>query len=93
MCYRTGVGGQKHLDTRSLWRQDAVAERKFTLDVIDTSHNTADLGTKYLAQRARQALIAMMPLVEKKAGLGLAATLAAFTSVAEASSSQCAANE
>lgn len=88
MCHRTGGGGQKHSDTRSLWCQDAIKEREFKLEVID-----ADLGTKYLEQRIRQALIAMMPLIEKKAGLGLAAMLSAFPSVAEASSSQCAAND
>ena len=35
----------------------------------------------------------MMPLIEKKAGFGLAAMLSAIPSVAEGSSSQCAAND
>jgi hypothetical protein len=64
---RSGVGKLKHMQVRFLWSQQAQADGEFALDVIDTTQNTADLGTKFLAQGTRVALLAMMPLRE---GLG-----------------------
>ena len=44
---RTGSGRVKHADARYLWVQDRVRKKQFSVGSIDTSHNTADLGTKF----------------------------------------------
>ena len=62
ICNRSGVGKLKHMQVRFLWSQQAQADGEFALDVIDTTQNTADLGTKFLTQSTRVALLAMMPL-------------------------------
>ena len=52
----------KHTDARHLWSQESLRKGLFGLDVIGTSMNTADMGTKYLCAPTRRTLMALMPL-------------------------------
>ena len=45
------------------WVQDRVRKKQFSVGCIDTSHNTADLGTKFHSGDRLQELIRMMPIV------------------------------
>ena len=53
---RSGVGRIRHLSTRVLWTQQAVAEGKVVLHKISTGLNCADVGTKHMA-RARMRML------------------------------------
>jgi len=46
MALRRGIGRVRHLDTRSLWAQYAVAELGLHISKIEGVRNRADLGTK-----------------------------------------------
>ena len=48
IAVRRGVGKIRHLETSTLWVQQAVANRKFTIKKIDGKVNPADIGTKGL---------------------------------------------
>jgi hypothetical protein len=77
MCKRTGVGKVKHMQVRFLWVQERVATKEISIESIDTTLNTADLGTKYLDAGTRATLMAMMPLrFSTLQELGLALVLA-----------------
>ena len=47
MTARTGSGRVKHVEAQYLWVQDRVRKKQFSVGSIDTSHNTADSGTKF----------------------------------------------
>ena len=63
MTARTGSGRVKHVEARYLWVQDRVRKKQFSVGCIDTSHNTADLGTKFHSGERLQELVRMMPIV------------------------------
>ena len=63
MTARTGSGRVKHVEARYLWVQDRVRKKQFSVESIDTSHNTADLGTKFHSDERLQELMRMMPIV------------------------------
>ena len=63
MTARTGSGRVKHVETRYLWVQDRVRKKQFSVGCIDTSHNTADLVTKFHSGERLQELMRMMPIV------------------------------
>ncbi len=46
---RRGLGKARHVQTRSLWLQQAVAERRVLVRKVAGTANPADLLTKYLA--------------------------------------------
>ena len=48
ICRRTGVGKVRHLDTRLLWIQDLVRDRRVIVQKVCGSKNPADLMTKHL---------------------------------------------
>ena len=50
---RQGLGKLRHLDTHTLWLQQAVRSKKVTVRKIDGCDNPADLFTKHLASRDR----------------------------------------
>ena len=58
----------KHLETRWLWLQGWDRAKEVVIGVIDTSLNTADLGTKHHPAKRQHELIAMLPVM---VGLGL----------------------
>ena len=51
MASRRGVGRVRHIHTKVLWVQKAVARRELTNAKVLGCQNPADLGTKHLAQR------------------------------------------
>ena len=48
MIGKTGVGRVQHLDTRFLWLQQLVCEKRLTLDHVPSAENEADIFTKPL---------------------------------------------
>ena len=62
VCKRRGVGKIKHMEVKHLWVQELVAEGKLQMATIDTTLNTADLGTKFLAAPELNSLLAMLTL-------------------------------
>ena len=63
MTARTGSGRVKHVEARYLWLQERVRKKQFSVGCIDTSHNTADLGTKFRSGERLQEFVRMMPIV------------------------------
>ena len=49
---RRGLGKARHVQTRLLWLQQAVADRRVLVRKVRGSENPADLLTKYLGQEA-----------------------------------------
>ena len=45
---RKGLGKLRHLDTQSLWIQDAVRQRRVMIEKVKGTENPADLMTKHL---------------------------------------------
>ena len=45
---RKGCGKIRHLETKYLWLQDAVFDRKLEVDKVKGIDNPSDVGTKYL---------------------------------------------
>ena len=62
MTARTGSGRVKRVEARYLWMQDRVRKKQFSVGSIDTSYNTADLGTKFHSGKRLQELMRMMPI-------------------------------
>ena len=63
MTARTGSGRVKHVKARYLWVQDRVRKKQFSVGSVGTSHNTADLGTKFHCGERLRELMRMMPIV------------------------------
>ena len=59
---RTGSGKIRHLELKELWIQQAHRERKFSLGIVDTLFNWADVGTKALEASRLDSLVKQMPL-------------------------------
>ena len=53
ICQRQGLGKVRHLDTQTLWIQQAVRTKKIDLRKIDGNKNPADLLTKHSISEAR----------------------------------------
>ena len=53
ICSRQGLGKLRHLDTHTLWVQQAVRSGKIDLRKIRGEQNPADLFTKHLTSRER----------------------------------------
>ena len=64
ICSRQGLGKLRHLDTHTLWIQQAVRSRKIDLRKIKGESNPADLLTKHLTSRER-----LNALVRKAGGV------------------------
>ncbi len=60
ICSRQGLGGQRHVDTHSLWVQQALRCKRFTLHKVDGEVNPADLFTKHMPTRDRLAQLARL---------------------------------
>ena len=48
IAHRKGLGKVRHLDTQSLWIQDALLERRLQLHKVLGTSNPADMMTKVL---------------------------------------------
>ncbi len=53
ICTRQGLGKMRHLDTHTLWIQQAVRTRRVDLRKVDGEQNPADLLTKHSLSRGR----------------------------------------
>ncbi len=53
ICTRQGLGKMRHLDTHTLWIQQAVRTRRLELRKVDGEENPADLLTKHSLSRVR----------------------------------------
>jgi hypothetical protein len=54
---RTGLGRCRHFDVKLLWSQEVFEKGIAEIKAVATTHNVADLGTKFLAsQRIRDLL-------------------------------------
>ena len=53
ICSRQGLGKLRHLDTHTLWVQQAVRSKKIDLRKVDGEVNPADLFTKHSLTRER----------------------------------------
>ena len=59
---RKGLGKIRHLDTQSLWIQDAVRKRRVSLEKVLGTENPADLMTKHLDQKTIDKLMGKMAI-------------------------------
>ena len=48
ICQRKGLGKIRHLDTQSLWIQDALRERRLSINKVLGTENPSDAMTKFL---------------------------------------------
>ena len=53
ICSRQGLGKMRHLDTHTLWIQQAVRSKRIDLRKVPGEQNPADLPTKHSASRAK----------------------------------------
>ena len=75
MALRQGVGKVRHLDSRALWTQRAVAEQGLKVKKIDGKHNSADLGTKRHTQDEHERLLVLAGMVRAGDALSLVPTV------------------
>ena len=59
---RQGVGRIRHLEVKSLWVQEALQRKLFTLHAVPSSDNTADFGTEALTIERFHKLRAMLKI-------------------------------
>ena len=57
---RRGLGKQRHVQTRFLWVQERVALKHFSIGVVRTHDNVADVLTKHMAAPDRDRLLATL---------------------------------
>ena len=48
ICQRKGLGKIRHLDTQSLWIQDALREKRLSINKVPGTENPSDAMTKFL---------------------------------------------
>ena len=53
---RKGTGKVRHLQVKYLWIQDALFEKRLTVEKVKGVDNPADIGTKYLMSHEVQAV-------------------------------------
>ena len=63
ICAKPGLSKKtRHVETKHLWVQDAVREKKLRIVKVDTEANVADMGTKALDGPRHQKLLKLLPL-------------------------------
>lgn len=75
VAQRKGLGRIRHLDTQSLWIQDAVRSRKAELEKVPGSEHPADCMTKHLEAKVLEQMIGKMGLVVLQGRASLAPQL------------------
>jgi len=68
ICSRQGLGKLRHLDTHTLWVQQAVRSRRIDLRKVDGEQNPADLFTKHTLTRERLMKLTKLFECEYKGG-------------------------
>ena len=72
VAQRNGLGKIRHLDTQSLWLQEAVRKKRIGLEKVKGTENPTDLMTKFTDLATLDKLCALMGL-EVKGGRAAAA--------------------
>ena len=62
VAQRTGLGKIRHLDTQSLWLQEAVRKRRIGLEKVKGTENPSDLMTKFTDLSTLDKLCSIMSL-------------------------------
>ena len=62
---RKGLGKVRHIDTQSLWVQDALREGRFGIGKVDGKENPSDIYTKYLDQATMEKHLGFMHIVNR----------------------------
>ena len=57
---RRGLGKQRHVQTRFLWLQEKVADKRVLLNKVHTQSNIADLMTKPMTRESCEKLMSFM---------------------------------
>ncbi|OLQ03440.1 Retrovirus-related Pol polyprotein from transposon TNT 1-94 [Symbiodinium microadriaticum] len=65
---REGVGRIRHLETKSMWVQTGLKEKKFQLHAVDTQNNAADIHTKALGTERFTMLRTMLGVIDNVPG-------------------------
>ena len=65
---REGVGRIRHLETKSMWVQTGLKERKFQLHAVDTQNNAADIHTKAMGTERFVMLRTMLGVIDNVPG-------------------------
>ena len=61
ICARQGLGKLRHIDTHTLWVQQAVRTKRFTLHKVDGEADSADLFSKHSCSRDKlEALVGLL---------------------------------
>ena len=61
IAIRTGLGGKsRHVRVQYLWIQEAIGEKRLSLEKVDTKYNIADVLTKHLSRDAFESHIVGM---------------------------------
>ena len=63
MVRRTGTGRVRHIEAKYLWIQTKVRDGSLSVGIVDTEHNSADMGTKHLAEKTLTGLMRLLPIV------------------------------
>ncbi len=63
MVRRTGTGRVRHIEAKYLWVQAKVRDKVLNVGIVDTEHNSADMGTKHLAEKNLAGLMRLLPVV------------------------------
>ena len=64
---RKGTGRVRHLQVKFLWIQDALFDKKLTVDKVKGVENPADVGTKYLMEHEIRAVVEKYGVLLKSA--------------------------
>ena len=76
IAQRKGLGKLRHLDTQSLWIQDAVRQRRVHLEKVLGTENPSDLLTKHLDAKTIEKYMTKMGVVALEGRAGTAPELA-----------------
>ena len=60
ICQRKGLGKVRHLDTQSLWIQDALREKRLGINKVPGTENPSDAMTKFLDGTSLTKMLGMM---------------------------------
>ena len=76
IAHRRGAGRIRHIETKTLWLQRHVTERRVTLSKTLGKVNVADLGTKHLTQKELDEMLEMLGFYVATGQSGLALAVA-----------------
>ena len=76
IAHRRGAGRIRHIETKTLWLQRHVTERRILLSKTLGKVNVADLGTKHLTQKELDEMLELMGYYVATGQSGLALAVA-----------------